>query len=766
MASSFSFSNLVFWTIGLFALLLSFGCKPNNSPSKTELQATPANLPTPTFASPQECYSCHQEEYQAWQKSHHAKAMLPANEQTVLGNFDNATFTQDGKTSTFFKKGSDYYVNTEGPDGKTQDFKIAYTFGVTPLQQYLIAFPQGRLQSLTLAWDDQAKRWYSLYPDGSIPHDDPLHWTQVHQTWNHMCAECHSTNLQKNYHSETDTYHTTWSEINVGCQACHGPGSNHIAWAKNPELALNTSTKGLTTKLTASNPKDLVDSCAACHSRRQQMSPDDSPGESFYQHFLPSLLEDNLYHPDGQIDDEVYVYGSFIQSKMYHHGVSCIDCHNPHSYELVAPGNALCLQCHNTTPPTDRFPTLQIKDYNSPSHHFHQTGSTGAACVNCHMPEKTYMGIDTRPDHSLRIPRPDLTLKIGSPNACNQCHTEETPQWAQQHVEKWYGPKKHSTHYGEAFFLAQANDSHALPALLHLINDTEQPFIVRATAVDYLERFPGEQSLAAIITSLKDPHPLLRATALRALNRYPNTVKQDHAPALLADKFNTVRLSAVQTLNSIPTDELPPQYRTQFEREKKNYRALLDAISDTPAGLMNLGIFYDQQALFDLAAAAYERATQLDRFHLPAWVNLGNAYNRAGNNTAAEKALRQAIQIAPQDGELHYSLGLLLAEEKRLPEATQALGKASELLPQRARIHYNYALALQSQQKRQLAEQAFLKAKKIEPQNPDFLYALALFYLQQNQPQKAQSVVNELSLLLPNSPVIQSLLAQIRAQQE
>ena len=217
---------------------------------------TPVHEPLHTavnYVGPAACAACHAGEIEAWQGSHHDRAMQVANERSVLGNFDNATFQYAGITSTFSKRNGNFFVSTDGPDGRLSDYEIKYTFGVTPLQQYLIEFPGGRMQALPIAWDTRPKdkggqRWFHLYPSERITHEDELHWTRPQQNWNFMCADCHSTNLKKNYDATSHTFKTTWSEVNVSCEACHGPGSRHVEWALRAAQGLKKTdtTKGLT----------------------------------------------------------------------------------------------------------------------------------------------------------------------------------------------------------------------------------------------------------------------------------------------------------------------------------------------------------------------------------------------------------------------------------------------------------------------------------------------------------------------------------------
>jgi cytochrome c553 len=283
--------------------------------------------------------------------------MQVATDKTVLGNFANARFSKSGIISRFYKDKQRFMVNTEGADGKLQNYVISYVFGVSPLQQYMIKFPQGKIQVLDIAWDSRTKaeggqRWFSLHPNEEIKAGDVLHWTGPNLNWNYMCADCHSTNLKKNYSEKDSSYNTTWSEINVSCEACHGPTSEHISWTKLPQDKRNKQANGLTIQLakaanrhwaikTKTGKPELqtkgadgqaeIQVCAKCHSRRAQLDDDFVPGDNFRDHYLPSLLTAPLYYPDGQVKDEVYVYASFLQSRMYAAGVTCSDCHNPHT---------------------------------------------------------------------------------------------------------------------------------------------------------------------------------------------------------------------------------------------------------------------------------------------------------------------------------------------------------------------------------------------------------------------------------------------------
>jgi tetratricopeptide (TPR) repeat protein len=716
------------------------------------------------YVGNQLCVQCHPQQAHEWSGSHHDLAMRPATAQTVLGDFNDATFTHFGVTSRFFAKDGQFFVNTEGADGELADFAVKYTFGVDPLQQYLIEFPGGRLQSLTIAWDTTQKRWFSLYPDEKISPGDPLHWTELYQNWNMMCAECHSTNLQKRYDLATGTYHTTWSEINVSCQACHGPGSAHVEWAQaaqNSRAAAPPSSKGLVVDFQSTDSHYQVDTCAPCHSRRHRVSAEDQPGRPLLDDFMPETLRTGLYYADGQQLDEVYVYGSFRQSKMYQAGVRCTDCHNSHSLKLRAEGNALCLQCHHGQP-DPRFPTLPLKQYDTPAHHFHPVGSAGAQCVNCHMPAKTYMVVDPRRDHSLRVPRPDLSTKLGTPNACTLCHSDQTNQWAAETVAKWYGPqRRQEPHYGEVLAAGRAGFPEAATNLSALAIDAQQPAIVRASAVELLPPY-GPAGMDALLTATKDADPAVRATAAGSLDHLPPQPRLTAAAPLLTDPIQAVRIEAARGLAAVPAEQFTPPQRRAFEAALNEYKTVQEADADQPAAHLNLGVLQVTAGQPEQAVQSYRTALRLDPSFLPARFNLANLYNQLGRNADAIEVLQDGLRWAPKQGDLYYSLGLVLAEEQRLAEAVEVLATAADLLPQRARVRYNYALTLQHLGRYAEAETALLKAYGMDQHDPDIVRALALLYTQQRQWRQALPYAEELRNLRPDAPEPRQLLQRLQ----
>jgi Flp pilus assembly protein TadD len=747
------------------------------------LQPPPRVYPTgagdATFVGRPVCSTCHPEQDRRWHGSHHDLAMQVANEQTVLGDFGNATFTHRDVTTTFFRRDGKFVVRTDGPDGQLHEYEVAYTFGVTPLQQYLIAFPGGRYQALGIAWDSRppavgGQRWFHLYPEQRLVPGNPLHWTGLDQTWNYQCAECHSTNLQKNYRLDGDRYETTWSELNVSCEACHGPGSQHVAWARAGGTASTPEkpSKGLMVRLkdrddaawvmdphtgsvkrTPPLPVRLeVETCARCHARRGIVHDRYVYGRPLMDTHRPALLEEGLYAADGQIQDEVYEYGSFLQSKMYRAGVTCSDCHDPHSLRVRDAGNALCAHCHLP----ERFDT--------PAHHFHQAGSAGAQCVECHMPAKTYMIVDPRRDHSLRRPRPDLSVQLGTPNACTACHTERTPQWAADTIVRWYGPGPRPPHFATALHAGRTHQPGAAGALVRLLGDTAMPGIARATAVSLLGRYLSPQSLRAVESVLADADPLVRMAAVSVLEAAAPNARLGMAVPLLRDAIRAVRIEAARILVPLDTARLSAEQRAALDLALAEYRQAQELNADRPEAHLNLGVLQARLGKPLEAERAYRTALRINPSFAPTYVNLADLYRAQNRDEAGEKILRQGLAVAPNDAALHHALGLLLVRRGRQSEALEALGRAAAIRPDIPRYGYVFGVALHSARQSTRALEVLTQAHEQHPGAPEILVGLATISRERGQLASAIGYARKLVELVPYDQGARQLLAELEAQ--
>jgi tetratricopeptide (TPR) repeat protein len=731
-------------------------------------RSQPAAKSGPFFTGRASCIECHKKEDDLWSGSHHDMAMDTATAANVLGNFDNYEFRHKGATHHLFRRDGKFFINTNGPDGKFADFQVAYTFGYTPLQQYLIPFEGGRLQCLPIAWDTEKKRWFHLgdtvYSGQNIKPDNWLYWTNQAQNWNGMCADCHSTNLRKNYDPVKNRFRTTWSEIDVSCEACHGPASDHIEWAKLPEGSrpadVNT---GLIIRTRNLDNKELLNVCARCHSRRSIMGDYDNNNEDLLNYMIPQLITTPIYHADGQILEEDYEYASFTQSKMFEKGIKCNDCHDSHSVKTLKSDNQLCLKCHR--------PDI----YDSPSHHFHKMAvagvspalvnrgepqykqGTGSQCVNCHMVGRYYMGVDYRRDHSFRNPRPDLTISIGTPNACNDCHKDKTTAWSQGFIEKWYGARKRA-HYGETFTAANRRDPKATPDLILYAGNELLPLMVRATAVSLLANYDDSLSRKAVEKALTDPYSLIRHSAINGFN--PEDIKsfEKLMKPLLNDPVKGIRIEAAIRLSTVPEEQLSDPVKKARRVALQEYTDVNLYVSDFPGGRYNLGIMYANAGELEKAAESYRSALKTDNLFYMAKVNLATVYNQQGKNDEAERLLRDVLNESPEIYQVNYSLALLLAEKGNIPESRKYFLKAAELLPDHPRILYNLALLENSQGNKSQAEIYLLKALEREPFNYDFLYAICTFYLENKENRKAAVYARQLVAKYPGNPIGNQLL--------
>ena len=697
------------------------------------------------------CRSCHEKEYDEWYGSHHDLAMQEVHDTTVLGDFNNTQFESNGVVTKFFMKDGEYYVNTEGPDGEYEDFKISYTFGAIPLQQYLVEFPGGRYQCLLTAWDSEKNEWFDLMPDEKLATDDWLHWTKGSMNWNTMCADCHSTNLKKNFDVETKTYNTTWSSIDVSCESCHGPGVDHYRYINSGDYKQGKKVKGSYMKQVAGLSKaQQVDDCARCHSRRGQVTAYYDYEGQFMDHYIPSLIVNGLYHVDGQILDEVYVYGSFMQSKMSHNNVSCMDCHNPHSLDLKFDGNQLCNQCH-------------VKEtYDSESHHFHPLNTESSQCVNCHMTGEVYMGNDFRRDHSFRVPRPDLSIRTGDPNACIKCHDDQSDEWAAEAVVKWYGPDR-IKNYADVMADIHNRVPQGVTDAIQMVGDTSVSEIIQATLVEFIATLGTEESNKLIVKALDHYDPLVRYAAVGALGQYPVQDRIQHLTPMFSDSVRSVRTLAAYQLADASERTYVGKEKELRNEAIREFENSLDMQADFPAGQLLRGQYYHKQNKLEEAKTAYKDAVYQDPYLPQPFYYLANISYDEGNIGEARSYFKNAIKNDSLYIDARYGLGLLEAEVGDLNSAAIHLGLAAQLSGN-PRYYYNWGLTLQNLNRRSEAESAYLTAIEIDNRSEFNWYALAILYIQNRQYQKAINAAMQLVNLNPQNPEYRNILQSLSGQ--
>jgi predicted CXXCH cytochrome family protein len=733
----------------------------------------------PQYVGAARCAACHPQQHAAWLGSHHERAMDHATPQTVLGDFDDRRFEYAGITSRLFRQADRFFVTTDGPDGQLATYEVKYTFGVEPLQQYMVEFPRGYVQVLPFCWDTRQRRWFHIYEqeDPPVRAGDPTHWTGPGQNWNRTCAECHSTNLQKHYDLSTDSYRTTYSEINVSCEACHGPGSLHVQLAESRSLFWDRRYGYGLARLEGPDPQPQIDACARCHALRANARSGFHAGHRFLDYYVPERLEPGLYHADGQIDAEVYEYGSFLQSLMFRKGVRCTDCHDPHTLRVRAPGNQLCAKCH-----------VPAK-YDHPSHHHHAPGSEGARCVECHMPVKKYMVVDPRRDHSIRPPRPDLSVLLGTPNACTQCHFErqqaasaDNPwrdyahclQQARQHddlqaqailerldremaeaVVRWYGPtRRDDPHY--ALALAAGRDGRLEPGapqrddplaereeivqrLIRLARRRDVGPVVRATAVGLLGHYAaphqapprGARAAVGFLERLSthihqanepwviDDEPLVRLAAVRNLEQFYRLQRDEALRAISRpSEFNPQYVQTVQERADALRRLAVPRLRDPLATVRIEAALVLSSV---PTELLDP----DERQAFNAALAEFFAGQQDLQDVAPAHVVAARVYENLGQHDRAVAEYEAALRVQSSFIPARVGLATLYHQQGRTGDSERLLREAIAIMPEFAESHFNLGQLLAEDQSRwSEAAAALAEAVRLAPRQARYRYNL------------------------------------------
>ncbi|WP_455927485.1 tetratricopeptide repeat protein [Pseudomonas capeferrum] len=692
-----------------------------------------AVVPPATMVDEQQCQGCHQAQVKDWQGSHHQLAMQAATPETVPADFNDVSFSSEGETTRFSRRGDDFWVNTPGADGKAADFKVAYTFGIAPLQQYLIEVGDGRLQALGVAWDTQKNRWFHLYPGQGVNFKNPLHWSKPSQNANFMCVECHTTGYKRNFEAAKNSFDSQWNSLGVGCQACHGPASNHVAWAAKKSDLLHA---GFAVNLKDKDATVELETCARCHARRAPLGDGYNVGNRLMDDYLPSVLTRELYALDGKIKDEVFEHGSFAQSKMADKGVRCSDCHNPHSAELKAPGNGLCLQCHNTagkTPvPTVDGRGLQAKNYDSPEHTRHAAGEPGSFCVDCHMPGKLYMGNDWRHDHSFSIPRPGDKV------------SEQFKLWSASEPE-------HAPRYAESMALIRGGQPGAAQALYDQLARNNLPAIQRATLLAELPNYPSEQALKLATRELGNPAPQVRESAVRAISAFlPPPERVALYGPLLRDPVLAVRIIAARDLLSASGQGPGPAWDKAIVEYENVQLSLLERAEAN----LNLAMLYQASGRGDKVEAQLRTALLRDPDFFPALVTLAQWLEANGRSQEARTLIADNLKQHPEAALLQHTQGLMLIRAGDTANAMPHLREAARLEPANPQYNYVLAVALHDSGHVDQACEQLEKLLALQPYNRNARLSLIQYYLENGKEPKAQVVMQSWKKLNPGDPAL------------
>ncbi|MDJ0789241.1 MAG: tetratricopeptide repeat protein [Myxococcota bacterium] len=707
---------------------LCVACGEPEAPVASE--TTPSPKPSApvavAYVGAETCAECHAEESERWRGSHHDRAMEPA--AAALAPFAGETFEHAGVPTRFDREGEALVVETQGADGATGRFPVAYTFGVEPLQQLLLPTEGGRLQALRVAWDSRPEeagggRWFQLQPGEPGPPGDVMHWTGVAHNWNSQCVDCHSTAVRRGFDVAEQRFETTWQELDVACEACHGPSARHVAAAREgrgaevgPPLALADERRwvlaegdSIAHRVPDQASDQALEVCAPCHSRRSPLTATTQPSRPFLDGYHPALLEDGLYHADGQIDDEVYVWGSFVQSRMYRAGVRCGDCHDPHALAIEEPDLA-CRSCHRS------------EVFASPEHHHHEPEGEGASCVACHMPASTYMEIDSRRDHSFRVPRPDLAETLGTPDACTGCHADRDASWARQAAETWWPGLTERGQFADALHAGRLRTPDAPARLLALLGDDSQPAIARATALRLLGTIPSQEVIEAVQRGARSREPLIRLAAVSATRSLPPELRAAVLPPLL-DDHRAIRIEAAREL-VIAADQLDERTRRRQEQVLNEWIGSRRANAEQPASHVALANLHRARGDVDAAREALSTAVRIGPWFIPASVGLADLQRELGEESQAVATLSRALERAPESPELHHALGLAQVRGGDLEAAVASLTRAAELAPHEPRFVWVLAVAFRDGDEPERAKALLRDAARLHPNERTLLSTL------------------------------------------
>ena len=675
-----------------------------------------AAAPAAHFVGSQACAGCHPAEQAAWSSSHHRHAMERADAKSVLGDFRDVSFHYFGRETRFSRRGPTFVVTTENQQGKAETFEVAYTLGFAPLQQYLVRLEDGRIQALPFAWDARPRerggqRWFHLYPTPNVTPADPLFWMRPRQNWNHQCGDCHTTSFSKRFSDTTGRFDSQWSELGDGCESCHGAGSAHVEAAQHG--ANTASTRALVTGM--HTQAEQLDRCGVCHARRIRLH-EDASNERMHDTWRPELLQDGLYFVDGQIKDEVFEIGSFLQSKMAARGITCSHCHEPHTAQLRAEGNELCTRCHDQ------------RAFDGPQHHFHAEGSEGARCVSCHMPTRTYMVVHERRDHRIAVPRPDLSDALGTPNACGACHADRGNAWAAAAIARHRSGRRQGPSgaelLGPALWSARHEQHDATASVRALLSDPKVAGLSKTTALSALGASAPSEAAALAEPLLHAADPWLRLGAVEALRAAPATERARLLSSGATDPSRAVRWAVAPLLGSAGGEAPPAGARADVAALLADYEAWLTASADRAEALVELASLRGAAGDPGAARASFERALRRDDTSIVAYLNFADYLRGIGDDAAAETLLLKACALYPDSADAHFALGMLLVRRQEIAAGVSELGRANALAPNNSQYAYAYAIGLHSTRQDEPALAALSEARTRFPDNAPIQAAL------------------------------------------
>ena len=666
--------------------------------------------PTSDYLGSQSCAKCHDVEHTQWKNSLHIKMTKPVADATIVGDFrDGTTFADHDRSYTFGMKNGRPVVSVSFGGRPAETFAVDYTLGAKRYQGYLSTLPEGRIYVLPVFWHIASKRWVDWKEITPIP--DGAH--DIRQIWNANCFNCHGTNIVQGYDLNEKKYRSTWTEMGIGCEACHGPGREHVAlmeaWEQNPAAKPKYDNSSKNRQLSdvikifstrSSEPRRIFDTCSYCHGNKNNVFVGFKGGDNYSDYAMPFLISEPI--PESDLQGEFWPDGrpnrfnrpqALTMSGCFKAGaITCTNCHvahgsrNEHSLKVNIyqgrNGDALCTQCH--TQPAYAGATLK-------QHTFHAPESTGSRCISCHMSDVNWRLLIRRRDHTFQPPVPENTARFGVPNACTTCHDNRSPEWAAQQMEAWWGDgdrRAKASSLADTMYRAGSGDTTTLPALARLAVDRSQGLLVRASAAEFIAHLIAESrsGVAAQSTAMSQTSfgggmtPRTGAAAQRASTAPQVTPAIVNAMIGAAnDPEPIVRTAALKALGTIGDRErtLGPVLarlvdRTRVVRTKAAEVLVSFGIVELPG-----------PAGEALKRAQEEYVISLDSFPDVASNHASKGWLEAerGNVIVARDALNKATTVEPNYAFPWVVKGVLLAREGKFAEAVEMWKKARSIEP-------------------------------------------------------------------------------------
>ena len=726
----------IFFIFPVIILIISlFGCTQRKKTQVAENE----------FSGSESCIECHQKFYDLWQPSYHAQAMMPVDAGFVAKHQlpDSEPIAVEGHLfQVEFSDSSMVMIESNG-DKIIQTYEVLWAMGGHNVYTFLTPFEKGKLQNLPLAYDANRKTWFN-YPESGVrqfgegfPQDEALPWKDALYAFNTGCYSCHISQLSTNFDMATETYYTTWREPGINCETCHGPAEEHIRIFKNLKEGEKPEKIGLIVTSTFT-PQQHNDGCATCHAKMSPITPSYIPGDKFFDNYNLTTLEDHDFYPDGRSLGENYTMTDWMMNPCAEKSdLHCVTCHTSSGRDRNKENpNHSCLQCH-----TDRAGDMEAHTGHKPE--------AGLTCLSCHMPKREYVGRFLRSDHSFRPPMPGATIRFGSPNACNQCHTDKSPEWANKIVKA----RPNGNYQEETFKWAQLmkeareQDWTNVDKMYQTITSPETNQTVTNSLIRLLNNCTLGSKTDVLLKALNNPSELVRSSAAYGL---AGTVTNEVKNALLKACEDEIRLVRIQAANAIlmfPENSFTAEQLAVVEKAEKEYVASMTSRLDNWSNHYNLGIYHQTKGNVNEALNSFETAARLYPASLMPLINSSVLYSYIGNPAKAEENLKKALQVDPLNEAANLNLGLLMAEQGKMAEAEKALKTALSANPQQAVAAYNLSVIVAKRNVAEAVEYAEMAAKA-RPDEPKYAYTLAYYQVENNQ--KAGAEKTRKSLIRDN----------------